>query len=318
MNKKFVAGAVLIACVVIALYSIWRGLPYYNKYTLIAHALGGIDNTEYTNSIEAMEYSYSMGNRLMEVDLLMTKDNHLVARHNWNNDLGDDFSSENVPDYETFMSFQILGKYSPVDIETLVLFAKEHPDIYFVTDIKSYKTDMTQMLLQLIEAATRLGLNDYQERFIIQIYNYENFNEVKKEVKFNHYIFTLYRMKDALKNNKIDEIILFCTNNDIKVITIPKAYVTKEIVKKVNHAGIKLYVNTINSKKEMLRLQLMGVKGVYTDDIYMYPLVIFLTVIMVIGFMFMILALTMIRMIRKNKALLWLKYYQSIGEMEIE
>ena len=39
----------------------WNIQPYYKKYSYIAHALGGIDNQDYTNSKEALEYSYSMG-----------------------------------------------------------------------------------------------------------------------------------------------------------------------------------------------------------------------------------------------------------------
>lgn len=275
MNKKikYLMGTlILIGMAFFILYIYWNSQPYYKKYHYIAHALGGIDDKKYTNSKEALEYSYSMGNRLMEVDLVLTSDKQLVARHRWSNDLGDDFSEEYIPDLDTFMSSKIFGKYTPIDIKTIILFAMEHPDVYFITDIKSYKNEMIDMLKIIEETSNELGFTDFTKRFIIQVYNYENYELVNREFQFENYIFTLYRMVDVFEGNGINQVLQFCKDNQIKVITIPKKYITEEIAKKAKESDILVYVNTINSRKELIKLRFMGVNGVYTDFIYTFKI----------------------------------------------
>lgn len=272
---KYLMGTLLLfGMVSFILYFYWNSQPYYKKYHFIAHALGGIDDKVYTNSKEAMEYSYSMGNRLMEVDLVLTSDKQLVARHRWGNKLGDDFSEENIPVLDTFLSSRMFGKYTPVDIKAIILFAMEHPDVYFITDIKSYKKEMVDMLEIIEETSKELGFTDFTKRFIIQVYNYENYELVNREFQFENYMFTLYRMVDVFEeNNGIEFLLQFCLDNQIKTITVPKEYITQEIAKKAKENDILIYVNTINSRKEMLKLRLMGVNGVYTDFIYTFKIV---------------------------------------------
>lgn len=270
--KVAIGSVSLIFVVGFIIFILWERQPYYKKYHYIAHALGGIDDIDYTNSKEALEYAYSKGTRIFEVDFVFTSDKKLVCRHKWKNDLGDEFSDDYIPDYETYMSSKIFGQYTPVDIDTLINFAKEHSEIYFVTDLKSYKTEMNDMLETIKEAATRLDYKDYEEHFIIQFYNYDMYNMISEKYSYQNYILTLYRMTEYLNEEGIENVLEFCISNDIKVITMPKKYVTKELCEKIKAKDITLYVHTINGKKEWLKLQLMGVDGIYTDFIYPYDI----------------------------------------------
>ena len=58
------------------------------KHKLIAHAAGGIDRFPYTNSKEAYLNSYKNGFRLFEIDISITSDEKLVARHDWKKSTG--------------------------------------------------------------------------------------------------------------------------------------------------------------------------------------------------------------------------------------
>ncbi|MFA9376839.1 MAG: glycerophosphodiester phosphodiesterase family protein [Lachnotalea sp.] len=247
----------------------WNSQPYYDKYQFISHALGGIDNLDYTNSQEALDYSYSRGSRLMEVDLLYTSDGHLICRHNWNQELGDGFSKENIPDYETFMASKINGIYTTLDIETIIQYAMDHPDVYFITDIKSYEFDICEALEVIKNTAEKMGYSNLDKQFIIQVYSYEDYERLSEEFSFQNYIFTLYRMKDELEENGIDNILDFCTEKDIKVVTLPKKYATEEICSKLKEKNIKIYVYTIDSKDTWSKLKAVGVDGIYTN--YIYP-----------------------------------------------
>lgn len=308
---KYLLGVFsIIGILFFIFYVYWNSQPYYKKYHYIAHALGGIDNKKYTNSKEAMEYSYMMGNRLMEVDLVLTSDKQLVARHKWSNDLEDDFSEENIPNLDTYLSSKIYGSYTPVDIKTIISFAMKHPDVYIITDVKSYKNEMMDMLEIIEKTSTELGFTDFTKRFIIQVYNYENYELVSNNFQFNNYMFTLYRMVDVFKENEIDNLLQFCSDNQIKTVTIPIKYITREIVEKAKEKDILIYVNTVNSRKEMIRLRFMGVNGVFTDFIYTYAIIrsIALLIVMMLGIIgIIILSILCIRS-RKRK----IQYFDKI------
>lgn len=268
--KYLIIAVVGILTMFIVISTYWRSQPYYKKYHYVAHALGNIDGLEYTNSREALNYSYSMGIRLMEVDFLYTSDGHLVCRHKWDDQLEAGFSNENVPDYETFMSTKIHKKYTPLDIESLIRFAMENSDVYFITDIKARGGDLDKLLEEITETAKKLGYTDLDRQFIVQFYNYEDYETVSEKYSFQNYIFTLYYMKDEVEQNGITNILDFCLENDIKVITLPKKYVTKEMCKILKENDITFYIHTVNSRRYWLKYKLMGVDGIYTD--YIYPL----------------------------------------------
>ena len=47
----------------------------------IAHAGGAIDGITYTNSLEALDLSYSKGCKLFELDLVLTSDDKIIAKY---------------------------------------------------------------------------------------------------------------------------------------------------------------------------------------------------------------------------------------------
>ena len=94
----------------------------YSDY-FIAHAGGAIDGIYYTNSVEALNLSYSKGCRLFELDLVYTTDNKIVAKHD----------PPNLTEAE-FMSQLISGKYTPMNMEAINLWFQHHPDAILVPD----------------------------------------------------------------------------------------------------------------------------------------------------------------------------------------
>ena len=56
---------------------VWHGYP------LIAHALGRIEGSNYTNSREAMLRAYRRGLRIFEADVSLTADGEPVLVHGW-------------------------------------------------------------------------------------------------------------------------------------------------------------------------------------------------------------------------------------------
>ena len=58
--------------------------PWYERYNVIAHAFGGIDSYDYTNSYEALVANYNLGTRVFEIDIATTSNGDLVLLHEWN------------------------------------------------------------------------------------------------------------------------------------------------------------------------------------------------------------------------------------------
>jgi len=137
MNKKFsFVGFILTIVFLLSISSCCKegdckcdpncgGEPEKVKYWehFIAHAGGAIDGLNYTNCLEALNLSYSKGCRLFELDLCLTTDGKVVAVHD----------PPGVTE-EEFMKRLIAGKYTPLNMEAINRWFRDHPDAILITD----------------------------------------------------------------------------------------------------------------------------------------------------------------------------------------
>ncbi len=101
----------------------------------IAHAGGEIENIKYTNSLEALDNSYSKGFRLFELDIIETSDGKLVAAHDWEHWAAITKYEGDLPASSVdFLSHKLHGKFTPLDITTINNWFIEHPEAILVTD----------------------------------------------------------------------------------------------------------------------------------------------------------------------------------------
>lgn len=114
----------------------------------IAHAGGAIEGHTYTNSLEAMNLSYKKGFRLFELDIIKTADNSFVAAHDWKHWASQSgYTGDEAPDLKTFMGRKILGKYTPMDMESINSWFASHPDAILVTDKTNDATGFSQQFV---------------------------------------------------------------------------------------------------------------------------------------------------------------------------
>jgi glycerophosphoryl diester phosphodiesterase len=101
----------------------------------IAHAGGEIEGYIYTNSLEAMNLSYSNGSRLFELDICETSDSVFVATHDWDTwQLQTNFQGILPPTLAEYNSYKIFGKFSPIDMNAINSWFQSHPDAILVSD----------------------------------------------------------------------------------------------------------------------------------------------------------------------------------------
>lgn len=236
-------------------------VEWLKEDTLLAHAMGGIDESVYTNSLEAFESAYENGFRVYEVDLVVTKEGEVVCSHEYLDENGE------VIEYSSFMQEKIEDKYTPVDLKKLIDLMETYPDVYMMTDIKwdnsmgSSNDDVITLVTALVEEANIRENKDILERMIIQIYNPKSYEIMESIYPFKNYVYTLYHYASPI----YEEILGFCLENNLPVVAMEESRVNKEIVEYFNQWNIDVLVYTINDEATASKLCEYGVKGIYTD-----------------------------------------------------
>lgn len=243
---------------------------WYDENRIIVHALGEIDGQTYTNSREALEKSYQNGARFLECDLSITADRQLAACHDWDFWYGwwhdaEDVSGRYVPDIDEFMATPVIGGFTALSGEELVLFMKEHADLYIITDTKDDDPDTLgdpfELLVELVEQ------NDCEEvlqRFIVQIYNEGMYEIVEEIYPFPNYIFTLYQTGFSGSEEEMESYARSCMAHDIDVIAMWADLYSERLMDIANRYDLQIFVHTVNDKA-VIRGFLEKDVGVYTD-----------------------------------------------------
>ena len=145
---------------------------WYEEYSAICHALGMTEEGDtLTNSREALEYNYTLGQRVFETDIAITSDDVAVLRHDWESDLGqsqifgwtDDVKE--VPTAEKFLNAPIYGKYTPMTLLELYEEMAEKKDIYVVLDPK-YTPDVGKQFTLIVNTALENGYETVLDRVV--------------------------------------------------------------------------------------------------------------------------------------------------------
>ncbi len=239
--------------------------PWYRQHSLIAHAMGGIDGLDYTNSREAFERNYQKGYRVFEVDLRQTSDGVLVGRHDWRKNGRNSYGGKKIPTAGEYLSSRIDGKYTPVSFEDVLLLAKEYPDVYFMTDTKQGNLQKAEETMKLMaDTAERLGLTRVlRERFIIQIYNEEMYTAVKQWIDPENILYTVYQ----LEPEEYAEAAAFCVKRGIPVISIRFKRWNETLQRTLQEAGLVTAVHTINDPAQAKEYFENQVRCLYSDTL---------------------------------------------------
>ncbi len=242
---------------------------WYDRYPVVCHALGKTEQGDtLTNSLEAFEYNYSLGQKVFEADCSITSDNVVVLRHDWDCDLGQSEAFgwtdevKEAPDCETFLKTPIYGKYTPLTLLDLYQIMDEHKDMYVVLDPK-YSPDVKGQFTLIVNTALDNGYESVLERLIIQLYYEEMYEEVEKVYSFKNYIYTLYYI--GFPGG--EEVGGFCQEKGIPVLVMPYTWISPEILQSLEPYQLKLYVHTVDETMDAQRMAESQVDGIYSDVI---------------------------------------------------
>ncbi|MGD7044704.1 glycerophosphodiester phosphodiesterase family protein [Jeotgalibacillus proteolyticus] len=236
----------------------------WTKHKLIAHAAGGIKGKDYTNSEQAFRNSYSNGYKLIEIDLSLTSDGHLVARHGWDETYGQEFKPKNKAlSYNKFIKLPYYLHYTPLDFERVIKLMEKHPEIYVLLDGKGTSSKDTEKLYKQVGEKIKDVDQRIVERLIPQMY-YRDDIDIIRSYGFEDVLYIVGR-----ENHPPESILAFCQKHDLRAVGISKARVNESLVEMLYKKGIVTYVYTINDLDEMYTFFEIDVHGFYTD--YVIP-----------------------------------------------
>lgn len=226
---------------------------------LVAHALGGIDGREYTNSLEALELAYENGLRVFEADFQIV-DGELLLLHDMERaaDMCG-FESADFSD-EAFLNSALYGEYTPMTWRDLLSFMADHPDAYVVTDTKYNEQPYMSYVVSALAAEAAEFDGALLDRVIVQIYSQQMLDTVMDIYPFRSVIYTLYMSPD---DN--DAVRAFCAASGIKAVTMPQKRCTEDFVASLDALGISALTHTVNDAHQAVSFAEAGVAGIYTD-----------------------------------------------------
>lgn len=226
----------------------------------VAHAGGGYKALTYTNSLEALKENAAKFT-LFEIDFEWTKDNRLVGLHDWGKTFTSLFGFETPEplDYDVFRGLKTRQDITPVDLKIIGEFLANNPGVKIVPDIKRGN----------INALRRIAacFPHFAERFIPQVYQPEEYSEAIG-IGYRDIIWTLYQYRHVYDRVKILSHLHSWEeehNRKPYAVAMPVHAVERGVAWSVMKAGVPVYVHTINTCDEYVRLLQLKISSIYTD-----------------------------------------------------
>lgn len=222
----------------------------------IAHAGGAIDGKTYTNSIEALDANYAAGFRFFEIDLIFTRDDKLVALHDWDDNFRNLFGRGLAPplteaEFRRAVAAGVPGYHVPV-LEELLDWLAAHPDALLVTDVKDRNVEALALI-----AKRRPGL---RARIIPQIYRPDEYEPVRG-LGYDSIIWTLYRhpVGDFAVVRQLSRMAPFA-------VAMPSSRARQgSLAPHLARLGVPVLVHTVNDPNGLRELKRLSVTEVFTD-----------------------------------------------------
>jgi glycerophosphoryl diester phosphodiesterase len=226
-----------------------------DKPLMIAHAGGGINHQNYSNSIEALDHNYANGFRYFEIDFSWTSDDQLVCLHDWQKRFKKVFGSK-TKEALSYLEFnQLLDSTTglhPCTLESLAEWIKTHKDVKIITDVKFRNLKAIKLIKQKHPQISK--------NLIPQFYQPEEY-KVLEELGFKQLIWILYQYQGSYES-----VVEHSKNMQLIAISMRASQAKKKFVKQLLNNNHHVFVYTINDKKTLDKLvNQYQVSGIYTD-----------------------------------------------------
>jgi len=223
----------------------------------IAHAGGKIGRYTYTNSLEALNFSYDMGCRMFELDICETSDGVFVGVHDWKH-------FKTISGYtgiqdasplseQEFLSLSIYGAYTPMNISAINAWFESHKEAILVTDKVNQPKRFTEHFL-------------FKDRLIMELFSWDAVVEALdigvKAMPSQNIVFGTRNIE-----KRLDDL-------NIKYVAVSRRVISgnEEFFEQLKNKNIKTYVYHVNfdegkNEKYVFENELKWITGMYADNL---------------------------------------------------
>jgi glycerophosphoryl diester phosphodiesterase len=232
------------------------------KPIAIAHRGGalayGKDKYRAENTLPVFEATAKLGYKYMEMDVIATKDNEVVAIHVAKNRIeAKSRDNKELPDYSRLqeMTYDELKNFTERDIPKLAQILESLPEIKFLVDAK---TD------RVVEPLAKVILEHSAQHKVIVGSFYP-----RRVIKLHRLIGSAgnYRLIISRSPIQLASQLRSVRRLDfISAVDLPLMYLNKRAVKWLHGRGLKILVWTPNSRSQMLSAMRKGADGIISDN----------------------------------------------------
>lgn len=234
---------------------IFSNLTTQPQPLMIAHAGGGINGQNYSNSIEALEINYTKGFRYFEIDFSWTSDGELVCLHDWGTCFEKIFGVKTTQALSLNLFEQQLNNTAglhPCTPETLDFWLISHPDAFIISDVKTDNIKAIKYLTHQFPYLTK--------QLIPQFYQPREYSNLKS-MGFKQLIWILYQYE-----GKFSSVIKHAKDMDLFAVSMRASQAKKKCAQQLMANGQDVFVYTVNKQKTLKKLvNTYQVSGIYTD-----------------------------------------------------
>lgn len=226
----------------------------------IAHGGGEFQGQLRTNSLEALQASYEAGFFYMELDFSWTRDDELVALHDWDGSKKAWFGLpvEGPMTLDEFTQAESQNGLTHVTLAQLAEWMRTHGQrARVVTDIKRHNHKGLKLI------ASRYP--DLINHFVPQAYNFEGY-ALACDLGFKDVILTTYRSK-----YRDDEIYIFAAKRRPFAITMPHRRAATDLTARLHALGMPVFAHGTENPERIEHLFEKGVHGIYAGSSSLIP-----------------------------------------------
>jgi glycerophosphoryl diester phosphodiesterase len=222
-----------------------------NPYRYIAHAGGSYNGYTYSNSLEALNSSLNKGYKLFELDLIKTKDNEIVAAHDWNHWKAITGYTGSIPPLlSEFKGTMINSSLTPLSMSDIASWFAKNKGAILVTD---KITDYEQLVKEF----------PFPDRLMVEVFSLEEYvSAYKAGIKY-----PLLSLEFAQIDKYGDLLIDFIIDNKIPLAVLHTSSVNNfdNVLQALKNNGGYTFAYTSNSLTFLSENK--QVFGIYTDFI---------------------------------------------------
>lgn len=231
----------------------WQKISWQNH--LVAVALGGVKHLYCNmNTIEGFENSYENGFKLFEVDVRLTSDDELVCVNGWGDSIFRKFELKKdselckVMTKEEFLEQKYYGFYETIDFLQLINKIKDLKNINLIIDIGKPRNEKLELFFEKMQ---ELMPKDFVPNIMIRLQRQKDVVLMRKiSPSFN----IAFYSDEKIKESNINELIDFCLEYDIHLVTMKIENFDVYQVKILHQNNIRVCVFTCNDLKVSMEL----------------------------------------------------------------